>query len=58
MSVAKELGLTLTEAMDKISDLELRMWAAYFQIQKEENERAMKNNGKHGRNNSKGRRSK
>jgi hypothetical protein len=55
MSVAKELGLTLTEAMDKISDLELRMWAAYFQIQKEEHERAMKRNGKHGRNNSKGR---
>ena len=55
MSVAKELGLTLTEAMDKISDLELRMWAAYFTIQKEEHERAMKRNGKHGRNNRKGR---
>jgi hypothetical protein len=55
MSVAKELGLTVTEAMDKLSDLELRMWAAFFSIQRDEQERAMKRNGKHGRNNRKGR---
>jgi hypothetical protein len=42
MMVAEKLGLTLEQAMD-LSHLELRLWAAYYSLQKKENERAMKN---------------
>lgn len=43
--IAKELGLTIEEALDKISDLEFRMWIAYYRFEAKERERAM-NRGK------------
>lgn len=43
MFIAKELGLTLKQALEEISDLEFRMWIAYYKHEAKERERAMKN---------------
>jgi len=45
MFIAKELGLTLKQALEELSDLEFRMWVAYYSQDAKEKERAMK----HGR---------
>jgi len=45
MMVAEKLGRTLEEMMD-MSSLELRLWAAYYQLKRKDEEGAMK---KHGR---------
>lgn len=44
MFIAKELGLTLDKALE-MSDLEFRMWIAYYRHEAKERERAM-NRGK------------
>lgn len=44
MFIAKELGLTLEKALD-MSDLEFKLWIAYFRNEAKERERAM-NRGK------------
>lgn len=41
MFIAKELGLTLEQAMD-LTDLELRLWAGYYSLERKNRERAMK----------------
>jgi len=50
MMVAEKLGRTLEEIMD-MSTLELRMWAAYYSLQRKDQEGAMKKHGgrKHSR---------
>jgi len=45
MMVAEKLGRTLEEMMD-MSSLELRLWAAYYQLKQKDDKGAMK---KHGR---------
>ena len=40
MFIAKELGLTLDKALE-MSDLEFRLWIAYFRNEAKERERAM-----------------
>lgn len=42
LSLAKELGCTLTELVDRVSPQELLLWNTFFQIQKEEEEKQMK----------------
>ena len=44
MFIAKELGLTIEQALE-LSDLEFRMWIAYYRNEAKERERAM-NRGK------------
>jgi hypothetical protein len=44
MFIAKELGLTIEQALE-LSDLEFRMWIAYYRLEAKERERSMK----HGR---------
>ena len=39
--VAKELGYTLFELREKMTQEELLIWHAYFQIQKEEEDKVM-----------------
>jgi hypothetical protein len=42
MGVAKELGYTLAELTDNMTWEELMMWSAFFAIQNEQHEAAMK----------------
>jgi hypothetical protein len=42
MGVAKELGYTLTELMERMTLAELLLWSAYFDLQNDEQESAMK----------------
>jgi len=42
MGVAKELGYTLTELTDNMTWEELMMWSAFFAIQNDQHEAAMK----------------
>ena len=44
MFVARELGKSLEELME-ISTLELSLWAAFFQLEKKEQEKRMRSNG-------------
>jgi hypothetical protein len=46
MFIAKELGLTIAEALDKISDLELRLWISYYKVEAEEKNKRMKRRGR------------
>jgi hypothetical protein len=40
--VAKELGMTLAELTDKVTLEELSLWAAFFEIEAEEQKKAAK----------------
>jgi hypothetical protein len=42
MGVAKELSYTLTELMQRMTLDELLLWSAYFDLQNDEQELAMK----------------
>jgi hypothetical protein len=42
MGVAKELGMTLRRLLDEVTEEELLLWSAYFQILNEDQEAAMK----------------
>lgn len=44
--IAKELGKTLEEIME-ISSLELRMWAAFYKMEKDRQKERMNSNGGH-----------
>lgn len=46
MFIAKELGLTVADALEKISDLEFRMWIAYYKTEAEERNKRMKRRGR------------
>lgn len=41
MFIAKELGLTLQQALEQLSDLEFRMWIAYYRHEAKERERVI-----------------
>lgn len=40
MFIAKELGLTLEKVLD-LTSLELRMWAAYYSLQRKDEKKVM-----------------
>jgi hypothetical protein len=42
MGVAKELGYTLSELLNNMTIEEIMLWSAYFALQNEEHEAAMK----------------
>lgn len=42
LGVAKELGLTYTKLMHEVTEEELLLWSAYFQVLNEDQEAAMK----------------
>lgn len=42
LGIAKELGYTLSELREKMLPEELWLWAAYFQIQQEEQQASLK----------------
>jgi len=42
LSVAKELGYTLTRLQQEVTLEELLLWSSYFELQNEEHERLMK----------------
>lgn len=42
MSVCAELGLTQSEAEERLTDVELYEWMAFFKLRHEEEERGMR----------------
>jgi len=42
LSLAKELGCTLSELVSKVTTEELLIWNTFFRIQREEEEKLMK----------------
>jgi hypothetical protein len=42
LSIAKELGYSLVRLNQEVTMEELLLWSAYFELQKEEQERRMK----------------
>lgn len=46
MHIAKELGKSIEEVM-QFSVLEIQLWASYFKIQRDSQQRGMNRGGKH-----------